>query len=69
MKIFREISVPGFDRAEFHVDQVIVDHLLTHSHYLIGCLFFLVLPSGQAALVWVISVHSFFSVSFFLKFL
>ncbi|KAM7252825.1 hypothetical protein ACFE04_025443 [Oxalis oulophora] len=24
MKIFREISVPGFDRSEFHVDQVFV---------------------------------------------
>lgn len=24
MKIFREITVPGFDRSEFHVDQVII---------------------------------------------
>ena len=29
MKIFREIVVPGFDRSEFHVDQVILAALLT----------------------------------------
>ena len=31
MKIFREISVPGFDRSDFDVDQVTVSDLFTHS--------------------------------------
>lgn len=30
VKIFREISVPSFDRSEFHVDQVIIISLHTH---------------------------------------
>lgn len=29
MKIFREITVPGFERSEFHVDQVIIDSVLS----------------------------------------
>ena len=40
LKIFREISVPGFDRSEFHVDQVSLSrnlHIINFSLILLFC--------------------------------